>query len=141
MLAEALYSGFSETDAEDILNDNGEADMIDHRAALRAIEKALALSPPEDQAGWREPYRSRDAAGSPEAAEAVGWAWIDEIAANEKGIDPAGLRIESPPLAGDGRVIALYRGTKLLACATIFRDQMNFAVLVRWTAPPPPQDR
>jgi hypothetical protein len=85
---------------------------------------------------WREPYRTRDAGGSPVAAEAVGWAWIDEIAVAEaQKHGPARLRIESPPLEGDGRAIALYLDRRPIAVATIFRDQMNFAVLVRWRAP------
>lgn len=83
----------------------------------------------------RRPYRSVDASGDDHAAEAVGWKWIDElaIAEVEKG-EPETLHIESPPLAGDGRAIALYRGTKLLAVATIFRDPMNYSVLVRWVS-------
>lgn len=82
-----------------------------------------------------EPYRSQDAAGSPEAAETVGWNWINELADQERLNDPVLLEIQSSPLTGGGRVIALYRSTRLLACATIFRDTMNFAVLVRWQAP------
>lgn len=93
---------------------------------------------------WREPYRSMDAGGSDTAAENVGWRWIDAIAKEAKRRNPEGLEIHSPTVAADGRAIALYRGTKLLAVATIFRDPMNFAVLVRWRGeaePPGPGDR
>lgn len=44
------------------------------------------------------------------------------------------ILIESPPVGGDGRVIALFLDTKPIAVATIFRDSMNFAVLIRWRA-------
>lgn len=43
------------------------------QCSLRAIEKALALSPPEDQAGWREDALR---AGMEKAAEALE-AWAD----------------------------------------------------------------
>jgi hypothetical protein len=81
---------------------------------------------------WRRPYRSMDASGGPDTAETVGRAWIEAIAADE--CDVGTVFIESPRLGGDGRAIALYRGTDLLALASIFRDPMNFAVLVRWRA-------
>lgn len=85
---------------------------------------------------WREPYRSMDAGGSDSAAENVGWRWIEEIAAQMKPIYGAmRLLIESPALPGDGRVIVLYLDTKPIAVATIFRDQMNLAILVRWRMP------
>lgn len=80
---------------------------------------------------WRKPYRSRDASGAPDTAGAVGWRWIEERAQEAKAVysDHAALRIET-----DSGTIALYRSTELLAAATIFRDQMNFAVLIRWVA-------
>ena len=89
-----------------------------------------------DGLDWRQPYRSMDAAGSPEAAENVGWRWIEDLAVQQRSAagDPAGITIESPSLGSDGRAIALYSGTRLIALASIFRDPMNFAVLVRWRA-------
>lgn len=84
---------------------------------------------------WRKPYRSMDASGGPDTAVAVGWAWIEEIAREPSHYHPTELRIESPTLPGEGRVIALYRRQSPIAVATIFRDAMNFAVLVRWKAP------
>lgn len=85
---------------------------------------------------WRLPYRSMDASGSPETAGAVGLAWIEGLATSLIG-DGAGegLWIDYPSAGGSSRVTCLYRGTHLLACATVFRDQMNFAVLVRWRLP------
>lgn len=84
---------------------------------------------------WREPYRSMDAGGSDTAAENVGWRWIEDISRQMKLLyGPDDLLIESPALPGDGRVIALYLATKPIAVATIFRDQMNFAILIRWKA-------
>lgn len=76
---------------------------------------------------WRVPYRSQDAGGSPESARAVAWAWIDSLAAS---YGPE----EMPHISQDGTSIALYRGTELRALTMIFRDPMNFAVLVRWKA-------
>lgn len=77
-----------------------------------------------------------DAGGSDTAAESVAWRWIDEIAAQLKPIyGKSALLIESPALPGEGRVIVLYLKTKPVAVATIFRDQMNFANLVRWRMP------
>lgn len=83
---------------------------------------------------WRKPYRSMDASGAPDTAEAVGWAWIDAIAAEESKRRPHELQIDSPALAGDGRAIVLYRLTSPIAVATIFRDPVNFAYLIRWRA-------
>lgn len=83
---------------------------------------------------WRRPYRTMDAGGGPDTAGVVGWNWIGELAAKERDADAAALTISGEPLGSDGRVTTLYRGTKLLAVATVFRDEMNFAVLVRWRA-------
>ena len=84
---------------------------------------------------WREPYRTVDESGSPEAAGTVGWNWIAELATRERARSaPVLLMTESHPVQGGGRVTTLYRGTELLAVATTFRDSMNFTVLVRWAA-------
>lgn len=84
---------------------------------------------------WQSAYRSRDASGAPDTAEAVGWAWIDQRARDAVKIHgEMNVLIESPPLPGEGRVIALYAHRQPIAVATIFRDEMNFAVLVRWAA-------
>lgn len=84
---------------------------------------------------WTLPYRSRDAAGAPDTAEAVGWAWIEEQAVEAVKLYGAiNVLIESPPLPGDGRVIVVYAHRAPIAVATIFRDEMNFAILVRWAA-------
>lgn len=95
----------------------------------------------EAREDWRLPYRSMDASGEPDTAEAVGWRWIEEVA-HETARDREGERliIHSPQVQGDGRVIALYEGTKPIAVATIYRDEMNFAVLVRWRSPDPQLD-
>lgn len=86
-----------------------------------------------DPSDWRKAYRSRDASGAPDTAEAVGWAWIDKQAKEAADLyGPMNVLIESPPLPGEGRVIALYAHRQPIAVATIFRDEMNFAVLVRW---------
>ena len=81
---------------------------------------------------WMLPYRSMDEAGSPTAAAVVGREWIEAIAIEEAARDPDALHIERPDRSGGASAIALYRGTELLALATIFRDPMNFSVLVRW---------
>ena len=85
-------------------------------------------------ADWRLPYRSMDASGSPDSAGAVGEAWIDEIAAAES---PGRLSIETPPLGRDGGATVLYRDQEPIAAAFIYRDPMNFAVLIRWRPPLP----
>ena len=88
-----------------------------------------------DLLDWRKPYRSMDASGSPDCAENVGWAWIEERASEAKEVyEVDRLFIDSPTLPGDGRVIALYLDRQPIAVATVFRDQMNFSVLVRWAA-------
>jgi hypothetical protein len=81
---------------------------------------------------WMLPYRSMDEAGSPTAAAVVGREWIEAIAFEEAARDPDALHIERPDRGGGASAIALYRGTELLALATIFRDPMNFSVLIRW---------
>jgi hypothetical protein len=83
-------------------------------------------------AGWLEPYRSRDAAGSPECALDVGWAWLDQIAVAERDTDPGALLIETPPLPSDGGSAVLYRGTSPIAAFFVIRDPLNFAILFRW---------
>lgn len=80
---------------------------------------------------WRLPYRSMDMGGSPESANNVAWRWIEELAQQLRDAGAGGgLSFETSP-----GTICLYRGTHLLACATVFRDPMNFAVLVRWRLP------
>jgi hypothetical protein len=76
-----------------------------------------------------------DASGSPDAAGVVGWNWIGELAVQEREADAVLLEIQGRPVEGGGSVTSLYRGTTLIACATVFRDPMNFAVLVRWRRP------
>lgn len=84
--------------------------------------------------GWKAAFRSRDAAGSPETAGHVAWEWINELARRADAFypDPNLLEICMPRVAEDAQVITLYRSTQILAAATVIRDQMNFAVLVRW---------
>lgn len=83
---------------------------------------------------WLEPYRTMDAGGSPESAGQVGHQWLYEIARAEHELNPAALSLDNPRLGPDGTAQVLYRGTKLLAAALIFRDPMNFAVLLRYRA-------
>lgn len=75
-----------------------------------------------------------DASGSPEAAKDVGWAWINDLAIAEQRNDPAALYLQTPHRGGYDSLVTLYRGSKLLAVAFTFRDDMNFAVLLRWKA-------
>lgn len=77
---------------------------------------------------WRVPYRSQDAGGSAEAAGSVAWDWIEAVARGQ-----AEHRQELSIHSDAGSVI-LYRGTTPIAVATVFRDPMNFAVLIRWAA-------
>lgn len=77
---------------------------------------------------WRAPYRTMDASGSPEAAGAVGHAWLIDIAIAESQNDPLAVTL-------DENEHALYRDCKLIAAYHIIRDPMNFAVLIRWKAP------
>lgn len=84
---------------------------------------------------WQKPYRSMDAGGSPESAGQVGWDFIREIARAEYERDPSGLELDHPRMGTDGGTIALYRDQKVIAAACLFRDPMNFAVLIRWKAP------
>ena len=84
---------------------------------------------------WRLPYRSMDASGGPETATAVGWAWIEAEGLRAQAWFGGAVCIETTSNSEGTTVIALYRATRLIACATIFRDPMNFAVLVRWREP------
>lgn len=86
----------------------------------------------DEDAEWLKPYRTRDESGSPTDAGTVGWNWISELAQRERADDATLLNIECTPVQGGGKVSRLYRGTKLLAVATTFRDEQNFTVLVRW---------
>ncbi len=83
---------------------------------------------------WREPYRSMDASGSPEAAGQVGWNWLSEVAQQERDRGAALLEILTTPLGADGKSGVLYRSTKPVAAYFVVRDPMNFAVLYRWMA-------
>ncbi|MFC4255422.1 hypothetical protein GRI97_08275 [Altererythrobacter xixiisoli] len=89
----------------------------------------LATSPDD----WRQPYRSRDASGNDAAAGRVAWNWIEDLGKrlHEQGRD---AMIETGRASADGFTIQLWEGTSLLALATVFRDPMNFSVLVRWAA-------
>lgn len=79
-------------------------------------------------------YRTADESGSPESAGTVAWNWISELARRQRNSEPCMLEIISSRVQGGGKVTRLYRGAKLLAVATTFRDEMNFTALVRWTA-------
>lgn len=85
-------------------------------------------------APWGETINDLDEAGGPDSAFSVAWDWMSEQ--RDREIRLFGFSvieiIESP--AGGLKVLALYRGTELRAAATIFRDEMNFAVLLRWRA-------
>jgi hypothetical protein len=85
-----------------------------------------------EEPACRRPYRTMDASGSPEAAGSVGWEWINGVAERARADDPNDLELMTPELGADGSAMTLYRGTKLIAAAFVYRDQMNFAVLIRW---------
>jgi hypothetical protein len=89
-------------------------------------------SPPTPD--WRVPYRSTDESGSPAAAGVVAWNWIGDLAQRQRANDAALLVIDSHSVQGGGKVTVLYSGTRVLACATTFRDEMNCTVLIRWAA-------
>lgn len=93
----------------------------------------VRIVPPE-LGDWTVPYRSQDASGSADSAGQVGYAWLIAIARREHARDPRGLELDNPRMGPDGGATVLYRGTTLLAAAMVFRDPMNFAVLVRWKA-------
>lgn len=95
------------------------------------LQEATRLAVVEE---WQKPYRTMDAAGSPESASSVAWEWINRLA--EASPDGTGF-IENTQLGADNGAIILYRGSKPYAVATVFRDAMNFAVLVRWKDPVP----
>lgn len=83
---------------------------------------------------WREPYRSRDASGSPDSAGQVGWNWLSEVAQQERTNDAVLLEIQTTKLGTDGQAGVLYRSTRPIAAYFLVRDPMNFAVLYRWKA-------
>ena len=83
---------------------------------------------------WRRPYRTMDAHGAPDTAGAVGWEWIQSEGRRLMQCYGSAISVESIGNSDGTSVFALYHGTALKACATIFRDQMNFAVLIRWKA-------
>ncbi len=120
---------------------DGKYDLAVAAIAAWNARAAIAAMPGwRDEDDWRLPYRTRDSGGSPESASAVGWEWINAVAEAEP--DKGDLLIDgSGAHSGGASVAALYRGTKLLAATTVFRDQMNFAVLIRWraTLPTPPE--
>lgn len=85
---------------------------------------------------WRMPYRIEDAGGSAQSASAVGWAWVENEAMRWRLWRGGEVAIETClDIAANSGVICAYAGTELIAAATIFRDQMNFAVLLRWRRP------
>jgi hypothetical protein len=106
--------------------------------ALSALTKALARPTAgidREVEDWREPYRSMDASGAPDTAGDVGWKWINELAVQAQqaaGEDGGRIFIECPTLGGDAFAMALYDGQTLIALASVFRDPLNFSVLVRW---------
>lgn len=84
---------------------------------------------------WRKPYRTMDASGTPDSAMSVGRRWIEEEAEEAARLyGPASLEIDGGRLGADGASIVLYRMTDPIAVATVFRDPVNFAILVRWRA-------
>ena len=96
----------------------------------------------EAPSDWRKPYRTRDQSGDPASAGAVAWKWINaraEEAALIYGMENISIDAPVRDLARDGRtpsstVFVLYHTTGPIAVATIFRDPMNFSILVRWVA-------
>lgn len=84
---------------------------------------------------WRQPYRSRDAGGSPDSATHVGHRWLLDIARVEYGRDPAGLDLDHPVVPGANYAV-IYRDRKPIAAYFVVRDPMNFAQLFRWRVTP-----
>lgn len=95
--------------------------------------KPAADQPAASPDDWRRPYRSMDAGGNAAAAGRVAWNWIEDLGKrlHEQGRD---AMIDTDKLSADGFTIQLWEGTALVALATVFRDPMNFSVLVRWAA-------
>jgi hypothetical protein len=87
------------------------------------------------QADWRVPFRSMDAQGGPETAGGRGWDWITAVGMRLRS-QGRNVSVECGPARDTAGpfTMQLYEGTALIACATVFRDPMNFAVLVRWLA-------
>ncbi|WP_417615252.1 hypothetical protein [Parasphingorhabdus sp.] len=83
---------------------------------------------------WREPYRSRDMSGGNETASRVAWDWVNEVAIAAQCENPEMVGIEQAGSDG-GMTLAVYRSTELLAVAHVFRDIVNFSVLIRWKSP------
>jgi hypothetical protein len=74
-----------------------------------------------------------DAGGSTEAASRVGREWIEAEAREARQfVALHRLMIETQQVVCSGWVTVLYLDQRPIAVATIFRDPMNFAVLVRW---------
>lgn len=73
-----------------------------------------------------------DASGSPESCGAVAWKWIEDRAGEIEEQSPGKGHIEISTSADLTTVIVLYCGTEVTACATMFRDTMNFTTLIRW---------
>lgn len=90
---------------------------------------------------WLEPYRTMDASGDEHSAGRVGWEWLNEVAEEERKVDPGALSIETPPREGNENLAVLYRGSRMIALAFVMRDPMNFAVLLRWRDGNPIGDR
>lgn len=81
-----------------------------------------------EEPACRRPFRTMDGSD----AEREGREWIEQIghAHVERTGNPVFIESQSRP--GQDWYIALYQGTRLIACAFVFRDPMNFAVLIRW---------
>lgn len=97
--------------------------------ACESVWEVEAVSE-EAKGDWLQPYRSMDSSGAPEAAKVVGGLWMQEIINGEMLTDPDTLSIER----SEGFNV-LYRGTKMVALYSTFRDPMNFTVLMRWLSP------
>lgn len=88
------------------------------------------MEPPD----WRKPYRTMDESGTADSAGRVAKEWIDGIATAEFNLNPwFNYRIEYEG-AGSCKIILLYGDNDLIAAATLFRDEANFTVLIRWLA-------
>lgn len=94
-------------------------------AAIAALESRPA--PTEE----RESVRSMDESGSPESVGCIAQAWIDERAQEVSRLfGPARCEITLEP----AKALILSVDCKPWYVATTWRDAMNFAQLVRWSA-------
>lgn len=81
-----------------------------------------------EEPACRRPFRTMDEID----AKRVGMEWIEAIglAIQERTGEPCFIEAQSRPQ--NDWYMALYQGARLVACAFVFRDPMNFSVLVRW---------